>query len=176
WGTAPARAAGACARDGARAHAARRAHRGHRLRDRAQPVRSAAPAQPGARSRDPDGHASRARDRRPQRRDHLGVGRARAPRGGMSDFFSPDFLFRNAILGGLDIALLCSVVGVYLVLRRLVLIGVALPQASAAGVAAVFLATGHGQGEGHGTHRLALLGSLVTTLAALAGLLAAPPP
>ena len=90
----------------------------------------------------------------------------------MSDFFAADFLFRNAILGGLGIALLCSVVGVYLVLRRLVLIGVALPQASAAGVAAVFFATGHGQGEGHGTHRLALLGSLVTTFAALAGLLA----
>jgi len=91
----------------------------------------------------------------------------------MSEIFSPDFLFRNAILGGLGVALLCSVVGVYLVLRRLVLIGVALPQASAAGVAAVFLATGHGQGEGHGTHGLALLGSLLTTFAALAGLVAA---
>jgi len=91
----------------------------------------------------------------------------------MSDFFAADFLFRNAILGGLGIALLCSVVGVYLVLRRLVLIGVALPQASAAGVAAVFFATGHGSGEGHGTHRLALLGSLLTTFAALAGLVAA---
>jgi len=38
----------------------------------------------------------------------------------VSDFFSPDFLFRNAILGGLGVALLCSVLGIYLVLRRLV--------------------------------------------------------
>ena len=53
----------------------------------------------------------------------------------MTAFFSADFLFRNAILGGLGVAVLCSVLGIYLVLRRLVLIGVALPQASAAKVA-----------------------------------------
>src|SRR5262249_3215073 len=41
------------------------------------------------------------------------------------------------------------------------------------GVAAVCLATCHGQGEGHGTHRLALRGSLFPTFAALAGLVAA---
>ena len=29
----------------------------------------------------------------------------------MSEFFSPDFLFRNAILGGLGVALLCSILG-----------------------------------------------------------------
>ena len=52
----------------------------------------------------------------------------------MSELLSPDFLFRNAILGGLGVALLCSLLGIYLVLRRLVLIGVALPQASAAGI------------------------------------------
>ena len=65
----------------------------------------------------------------------------------MSELFSPDFLFRNAILGGLGVALLCSVLGVYLVLRRLVLIGVALPQAGAAGIAAVFWLTGHGHAD-----------------------------
>jgi ABC-type Mn2+/Zn2+ transport system permease subunit len=86
----------------------------------------------------------------------------------MSELFSPDFLFRNAILGGLGVALICSVLGVYLVLRRLVLIGVALPQASAAGVAAMFWLTGHGHGGGESTHLLALLGSLVATFAALA--------
>jgi ABC-type Mn2+/Zn2+ transport system permease subunit len=90
----------------------------------------------------------------------------------VSDFFAADFLFRNAILGGLGVALLCSVVGVYLVLRRLVLIGVALPQAGAAGIAAVFWLTGHGQGEGHGTHLLALAGSLAATGIALALLVA----
>lgn len=86
----------------------------------------------------------------------------------MSELLSPDFLFRNAILGGLGVALLCSVLGVYLVLRRLVLIGVALPQAGAAGVAAVFWLTGHGQGGGDGGHLLALGGSLAATFGALA--------
>jgi ABC-type Mn2+/Zn2+ transport system permease subunit len=85
----------------------------------------------------------------------------------MSEIFSPDFLFRNAILGGLGVALLCSLLGIYLVLRRLVLIGVALPQASAAGIAAVFWLTGHGHAGAGGTHLLALAASLGTTFAAL---------
>ena len=85
----------------------------------------------------------------------------------MSELFSSDFLFRNAILGGLGVVLLCSLVGIYLVLRRLVLIGVALPQASAAGVAAVFWLTGHGHGGGGETHALALAGSLTATFGAL---------
>ncbi len=87
------------------------------------------------------------------------------------EFFSPDFLFRNAILGGLGVALLCSVLGIYLVLRRLVLIGVALPQASAAGIAGVFWLTGHAHAEGQTAHFVALAGSLCATFAALAFLL-----
>ncbi len=90
----------------------------------------------------------------------------------MSDFLSADFLFRNAILGGLGVALLCSLLGIYLVLRRLVLIGVALPQAGAAGVAAVFWLTGHGHASAEGTHLLALAGSLAATFGALALLVA----
>ncbi len=89
----------------------------------------------------------------------------------MMDFFSADFLFRNAILGGLGVALLCSVLGVYLVLRRLVLIGVALPQASAAGIAGVFWLSGHAHAEGQAAHFVALAGSLAATFAALAFLL-----
>ena len=89
----------------------------------------------------------------------------------MMEFFSPDFLFRNAILGGLGVALLCSVLGIYLVLRRLVLIGVALPQASAAGIAAVFWLSGHAHAEGQSAHFFALAGSLGATFAALAFLL-----
>jgi ABC-type Mn2+/Zn2+ transport system permease subunit len=85
----------------------------------------------------------------------------------MSELFSPDFIFHNAILGGLGVALLCSLLGIYLVLRRLVLIGVALPQASAAGVAAVFWLTGHGHSGLTDTHWLALAGSLGATFAAL---------
>jgi ABC-type Mn2+/Zn2+ transport system permease subunit len=85
----------------------------------------------------------------------------------MSELFSADFIFRNAILGGLGVALLCSLLGIYLVLRRLVLIGVALPQASAAGIAAVFWLTGHGHPGVADTHLLALAGSLGATLGAL---------
>jgi len=91
----------------------------------------------------------------------------------VTDFLSPDFLFRNAILGGLAVALLCGVLGVYLVLRRLVLIGVALPQAGAAGIAAIFWATGHGHAGAQGTHALALAGSLAATFLALVLLVAA---
>ena len=90
----------------------------------------------------------------------------------MSELLSADFIFRNAILGGLGVALLCSLLGIYLVLRRLVLIGVALPQAGAAGIAAVFWLTGHGHAGAGTTHLLALLGSLGATLGAL-GLLVA---
>lgn len=90
----------------------------------------------------------------------------------LSDLFAGELLFRNAILGGLGVALLCSVLGVYLVLRRLVLIGVALPQASAAGVAAVFWLSGHAHSGGESTHLLALIGSLAATFAALALLVA----
>jgi hypothetical protein len=49
-------------------------------------------------------------------------------------------------LGGTIVCVLCAVLGVYVVLRRLVLLGVALPQAGAAGIA-VFFATGHSHGD-----------------------------
>jgi zinc/manganese transport system permease protein len=89
----------------------------------------------------------------------------------MDILFGPGMLFRNAVLGGLLVALVCSLLGVYLVLRRMVLLGVALPQAGAAGIAAVFWLTGHAH-EAGGTHAGALLGSLVATFGALGLLLA----
>jgi ABC-type Mn2+/Zn2+ transport system permease subunit len=82
--------------------------------------------------------------------------------------FSPDFLFRNALAGGLLVGVLCGVLGVYVVLRRFALLGVALPQASAAGIAFTFLATRHQHAAGAGTHVLALLGSVGFTFAGLA--------
>jgi ABC-type Mn2+/Zn2+ transport system permease subunit len=90
----------------------------------------------------------------------------------LSELLSPDFLFRDAILGGLGVALLCSLLGVYLVLRRLVLIGVALPQAGAAGIAAVFWLTGHGHAGESGAHGMALAASLLATFGALVLLVA----
>ncbi len=86
----------------------------------------------------------------------------------MTDFLSPDFLFRNAVLGGWIVCTLCAVLGVYVVLRRMVLLGVALPQAGAAGIALVFFATGHGHGAVGGGHWLALGGSVGATFAAIA--------
>lgn len=85
----------------------------------------------------------------------------------MIEFLSPDFLFRNAILGGWIVCVLCAVLGVYVVLRRLVLLGVALPQAGAAGIALVFFATGHSHGSPGQAHALALAGSLAATFTAL---------
>jgi ABC-type Mn2+/Zn2+ transport system permease subunit len=90
----------------------------------------------------------------------------------MEFLFGPGLLFRNAVLGGLLVALLCSLLGVYVVLRRLVLLGVALPQAGAAGIAAAFWITGHAHHPGS-VHTSALLGSLAATFAALAALIVA---
>ena len=92
----------------------------------------------------------------------------------MSLLLGRDFLFANAVAGGLLVALLCSLLGVYVILRRMVLLGVALPQAGAAGVAAAFWLTGHVHGAGGGQgHAGALAGSLLATFGALALLLAA---
>jgi ABC-type Mn2+/Zn2+ transport system permease subunit len=84
------------------------------------------------------------------------------------ELLSPDFLFRNAIAAGWVVCVLCSVLGVYVALRRMVLLGVALPQAGAAGIACVFLLTHHVHGEGGRSHWIALAGSLGATFAALA--------
>jgi len=90
----------------------------------------------------------------------------------MSFLLGRDFLFANAVTGGLLVALVCSLLGIYVILRRMVLLGVALPQAGAAGVAAAFWLTGHVHGPGQG-HFGALAGSLLATFGALALLLVA---
>jgi ABC-type Mn2+/Zn2+ transport system permease subunit len=90
----------------------------------------------------------------------------------MELLFGPGLLFRNAVLGGLLVALVCSLLGVYVVLRRMVLLGVALPQAGAAGIAAAFWLTAHAHQPGGG-HSAALVGSLLATFGALGLLLAA---
>lgn len=56
----------------------------------------------------------------------------------MSGLFELDFL-RHALWACLLIGLMLSVMGVYVVLRRIIFVGAALAQASAAGVAAAFL-------------------------------------
>jgi ABC-type Mn2+/Zn2+ transport system permease subunit len=49
-------------------------------------------------------------------------------------------LFRSAFIGSLLVALACSILGVLVVGRRMVLVGVALPQVAAAGIGVSFLA------------------------------------
>src|SRR5262245_20015747 len=88
----------------------------------------------------------------------------------MELLFGPGLLFRNAVIGGLFVAVVCSLLGIYLVLRRLVLLGVALPQAGAAGIAAAFWLTGHAHEPG-AAHESALIGSLVATFGGLGLLL-----
>ncbi len=79
------------------------------------------------------------------------------------EMLGPDFLLRNALLGSILVGLVCPLVGVYFVLRRMIFLGVALPQLSAAGVAFAFLLRSvigvHQHGES-GERLLAMVGSL----------------
>ncbi len=88
----------------------------------------------------------------------------------LREIFSPGFVLWNSIALGLVVGLACPLVGVFLLLRRMVFLGVALPQVSSCGIAAAFaLHTWHviphlEQGE----QALALIGSTIFTLTALA--------
>ena len=76
--------------------------------------------------------------------------------------FDAVLLFREALYGALVIAVACSVLGVYVVLRRIVFVGAALAQLSSAGIALSLWLAGAGLGLGLGTHPVAL--SLLLTL------------
>lgn len=71
-------------------------------------------------------------------------------------------LFREALYGALIIALGCSVIGVYVVLRRIVFVGAALAELSSAGIALAIYLGGLGVVTGLSSHPLAF--SLVVTL------------
>ena len=85
---------------------------------------------------------------------------------------NPDFLLRNSIYTSVLIGFACPLVGVFLVMRRLVFMGVALPQISSTGVAMAlslpmwlgFNLTEHGS---HSAHALAFAGSIIFTLTAI---------
>jgi len=86
--------------------------------------------------------------------------------------FSPDFLLRNSVYTSVLIGFACPLVGLFLVLRRLVLMGVALPQISSTGVAIalslpVWLGTMPPEHAAHSEHLLAFAGSLVFSLSAI---------
>ncbi len=83
----------------------------------------------------------------------------------------PDFLLRDALVGSVLVGLACPLVGVYFVLRRMIFLGVALPQLSAAGIAFSFLAYRMTVGEHEhgalGERALAMIGSFGFTLGGL---------
>jgi len=89
------------------------------------------------------------------------------------EILNPHFLLRNALYGGLIIGLVAPLVGVFLLARRLVFIGITLPQVSTAGVAAAFV--WHTYFHGHQSRdvsdfMLALVGSTILTFAVILGL------
>jgi ABC-type Mn2+/Zn2+ transport system permease subunit len=86
--------------------------------------------------------------------------------------FSPDFLLRNSIYTSVLVGLACPLVGVFLVVRRLVFMGVALPQISSTGVAvALSLPLWFGfklsEHSSHSAHTLAFVGSITFSLTAI---------
>jgi ABC-type Mn2+/Zn2+ transport system permease subunit len=90
----------------------------------------------------------------------------------LHQILSPDFLLRNSVYTSVLIGFACPLVGVFLVLRRLIFMGVALPQISSTGVAvALSLPLWLGLDlSGHGsqiTHVLAFAGSIMFTLIAI---------
>ena len=90
----------------------------------------------------------------------------------LRQILSPDFLLRNSIYTSVLIGFACPLVGVFLVMRRLVFMGVALPQISSTGVAIAlslplwfgFNLADHGS---RSAHALAFAGSITFSLASI---------
>jgi len=90
----------------------------------------------------------------------------------LRQILSPDFLLRNSVYTSMLIGFACPLVGVFLVMRRLVFMGVALPQISSTGVAIAlsfplwlgFRLAGH---PSESAHALAFAGSMTFSLAAI---------
>jgi ABC-type Mn2+/Zn2+ transport system permease subunit len=92
----------------------------------------------------------------------------------LGQILSPDFLLRNSVYTSVLVGFACPLVGVFLVMRRLVFMGVALPQISSTGVAIAlslplwfgFQLHHHGHGA-QSAHGLAFAGSMTFTLIAI---------
>ena len=89
----------------------------------------------------------------------------------LKEILSPDFLLRNSVYTSVLIGVACPLIGVFLVLRRLVFMGVALPQISSTGVAiALCVPMWLGAKPDHGAHSehiIAFVGSMTFSLAAI---------
>jgi ABC-type Mn2+/Zn2+ transport system permease subunit len=70
--------------------------------------------------------------------------------------FDAVVLFREALYGALVIGIACSVIGVYVVLRRIVFVGAALAELSSAGIALALWLEGQSMMLGLATHPIAL--------------------
>jgi ABC-type Mn2+/Zn2+ transport system permease subunit len=91
----------------------------------------------------------------------------------LAEILDPGFLLRNSVYVSLVIGLACPVVGVFLVLRRMIFMGVALPQISSTGIAmalSMHVWFGHYEGShGEDERALAFVGSLAFSLLAILG-------
>src|SRR4051794_10074105 len=92
----------------------------------------------------------------------------------LREILDPDFILRNSVYVSLLVGFACPLVGIYLVVRRLIFMGVALPQISSAGIAFAFALPALGVMDhmhlGHfaGDERLlAFVGGLSFTLMAI---------
>ena len=90
----------------------------------------------------------------------------------LRQILAPDFLLRNSVYTSVLIGLACPLVGGFLVLRRLVFMGVALPQISSTGVAIalcvpMWLGVLQPEHAAHSEHLLAFIGSTVFSLSAM---------
>ena len=90
------------------------------------------------------------------------------------EILQPDFLLSHALYGSVVVGLVCPLVGVYFLLRRLVFWGVALPEVSAAGIACAFLLQGLGYNILAGSElqerHMAIVGSVLFTVGAILAL------
>src|SRR5437763_6541351 len=84
----------------------------------------------------------------------------------LREIFAPDFLLRNSVYMSLLIGLACPLAGAYLLLRRLIFMGVALPQISSCGIAFAFALQAWGviPHLHESEHSLAFLGSTLFTV------------
>ena len=90
----------------------------------------------------------------------------------LSQMLSPDFLLRNSVYAGVLVGFACPLVGVFLVMRRLVFMGVALPQISSTGIAValsfpLWLGLRLSDHGGASVHALAFGGSTTFSIAAI---------
>jgi ABC-type Mn2+/Zn2+ transport system permease subunit len=88
--------------------------------------------------------------------------------GTLREILAPDFLLKDALFTVVLVGFICPLVGVFFVLRRMVFLGVALPQISSTGVAlALSLHVWLGE-HGHGNHNtstaVAFSGALVFSI------------